>query len=75
MKESEAWRGIRDIHTSFHHGAAEVLTLALGGRREDAKALLSGEFTDRADRMLKALSLWKLDMKTTASGASDRAET
>ncbi|ARE42254.1 hypothetical protein RGUI_4113 [Rhodovulum sp. P5] len=64
LKSGEAWNAINAAHASFHKTAAEVLTLAIGGQPEEARALLTGTFCDKADGVLKALSLWKYEMKT-----------
>ncbi|TDX24733.1 CZB domain-containing protein [Rhodovulum visakhapatnamense] len=63
VRATEAWKTIDAIHASFHANAGRVLTLATTGRSEEAKTLLAGEFGERADHMLKALSLWKLELK------------
>ncbi|TDX24729.1 CZB domain-containing protein [Rhodovulum visakhapatnamense] len=62
-KSSAAWKALDEAHASFHATASRVLSLAISGESEDAKALLTGEFATQAENVLKALSLWKLEMK------------
>ncbi|WP_067735936.1 CZB domain-containing protein [Novosphingobium naphthalenivorans] len=75
VQKTEAWKTINDIHAAFHKSAAQVLRLALTGQADDARTLISGDYGDKTDRMLKALSLWKLELKSKSGGMLDRAGT
>ncbi|MCB6180198.1 CZB domain-containing protein [Rhodobacter sp. Har01] len=68
LKTSDAWKGINVAHASFHATASRVLALALSGRQQEARDMLSGEFCSKADMVLKALSLWKLELKIRNGG-------
>jgi hypothetical protein len=63
VRSGPAWAAVNSAHAAFHATASEVLSLAITGRTEEAKTLLSGEFAARAEAVLKVLSLWKLEMK------------
>ena len=47
------------LHAEFHGTAADVLTLALDGRKDEASSLLNGDFTARSERLVRALTKWK----------------
>ncbi|PTW51968.1 MULTISPECIES: CZB domain-containing protein [Rhodovulum] len=64
LKAGKGWQAIDAAHAAFHATAAQVLGLALAGRADEARTMMGGAFAERADRVLKALSLWKLDLAT-----------
>ncbi len=47
------------LHAEFHGTAADVLTLALDGRKDEASSLLNGDFTARSEKLVRALTKWK----------------
>jgi hypothetical protein len=53
---------VKRLHGEFHHSAGSVLALALGGRTADAQALLNGDYTERSDKLVRALSKWKREL-------------
>ena len=60
-RTSERCERVRALHTEFHAAAAEVLTLALAGQKQDAeKAIaLGSRFTGISTDLTMALSAWK----------------
>jgi len=53
--------GIKKIHEEFHKAAAEILELALSGKRTEAlfKLSLGGSYTITAANLVKALEAWR----------------
>lgn len=47
------------LHAEFHSTAADVLTFALDGRKDEASSLLEGDFTARSEKLVRALTKWK----------------
>jgi hypothetical protein len=60
-RTSERCERVRALHTEFHASAAEVLTLALAGQKQDAeKAIAIGSrFTNISTDLTMELSAWK----------------
>lgn len=50
---------VRRLHAEFHTCASKVLTLALDGKTEAAMELLEGEYTQRSDKLVRALTKWR----------------
>lgn len=52
---------IRELHAGFHHAAAEVLALALVGKREQARDAMgsASEFGNLSAQLTLALMEWK----------------
>lgn len=53
---------IRRLHADFHRSAASVLALAVGGQKERAVELLEGDYTERSEKLARALGKWKREM-------------
>jgi hypothetical protein len=53
------YRTVLDLHAKFHETAARVVELALAGNKEEAEALLNGEFTDASFLLTSAMMDWK----------------
>lgn len=47
------------LHRDFHHTAGNVLDHALRQEKSQAEALMHGEFTERSDKLVRALTKWK----------------
>ena len=47
------------LHAEFHRCAGTVLGHALAHRKNDAECLLDGEFTERSEKLVRALTKWK----------------
>jgi hypothetical protein len=50
---------VRRLHGEFHECASRVLGLAVAGQKDNAMALLEGEYTERSDKLLRALTKWR----------------
>ncbi|MBB6123521.1 CZB domain-containing protein [Sphingobium subterraneum] len=58
-KAGMPYQVVRRLHREFHETAASVLDLAIRSRKEQADALFAGEFTQRSEKLVRALSKWK----------------
>ncbi len=58
-RQGMPYQVVRRLHAEFHQTAANVLDLALRRKREEAENLYAGEFTQRSDKLVRALSKWK----------------
>ena len=67
---SEHCRKVRALHTEFHSLAAEVLELALAGRKEEATAAmaLGSRFAVMSSNLTMAVIAWK------EAASSDRSQ-
>jgi hypothetical protein len=54
------WARIRDLHAAFHIAAADVLKLAVSGRKADALNAMSleGDFRHASNQLTIAISQW-----------------
>jgi len=71
-RETQNGRDVRALHAEFHRVAAEVLDLALAGRREEADRLLEGggKFAQATAKLTFALIGWKSRLQSgVAAGA------
>lgn len=50
---------IRRLHAEFHQCAGQVLTHVTTGNKAGAQQLMDGEFTERSDKLVRALHKWK----------------
>lgn len=57
------------VHAEFHECAARVLALALAGKAQDAQLLLEGEFRERSDKVVRALTKWKGELLASTRAA------
>jgi hypothetical protein len=62
-KLGKPYEVITRLHGEFHKCAAQVLELALGNHNSKATLLLEGEFTERSDTLVRALSKWKGELR------------
>lgn len=65
-KASVPYHVVKRLHADFHKSAAEVLECVISGKSDQASALLDGEFTDRSDKLLRALNKWKRELTSTS---------
>jgi methyl-accepting chemotaxis protein len=57
-RDPERWQLLHDLHEQFHRNAAEVLALAISGRRADAQAMINNpKFSDIERRLKDALKV------------------
>ncbi|MBU6268772.1 MAG: CZB domain-containing protein [Sphingomonadales bacterium] len=59
LKDGVPYQVVRRLHADFHQAAGDVLADALGGRAARAEATLEGAFTERSDKLVRALMKWK----------------
>ena len=50
---------VRRLHADFHRSAGNVLFLVERGKSEEAEALMTGEFAQRSEKLVRALNKWK----------------
>ena len=50
---------IRRLHAEFHQAAGTVLAEVERGNAAGAQAQMSGEFTERSEKLVRALTKWK----------------
>ncbi|WP_156906176.1 CZB domain-containing protein [Novosphingobium acidiphilum] len=50
---------IKRLHAEFHQTAGGVLAQVERGNMADAKATMDGEFADRSEKLVRALTKWK----------------
>ena len=60
-KMSEQYKTVVDLHAKFHHEAAGVLELALGGHRDRATSgiAVGSPFASLSSRLTSAMIAWK----------------
>jgi Chemoreceptor zinc-binding domain len=60
QKKSPDWKNIKDLHGKFHAAAANVLELALKGKKKEAETeLLNGNFSKVSNMLTSSLMQWK----------------
>jgi methyl-accepting chemotaxis protein len=62
---TENWRTVRARHTEFHRAAADVLELALAGRRQEAEAAIApnSHFAQVSKNLTLAMMAWKDELE------------
>jgi hypothetical protein len=60
QRHSGHWEKVRALHAEFHTAAADVLELALAGRKDEAIAAVgfSGRFMAASWKLINAISAW-----------------
>jgi len=58
-KRGMPYQVIRRLHAEFHACASSVLELAIAGRKDQAITLLEGEYTERSDKLVRAMTKWR----------------
>ena len=60
-RKSEHWKTVRQLHAEFHQQAAEVLRLALAGRREEAEAAIAqgSRFAKTTTKLTITMTAWR----------------
>lgn len=60
-KQSKGYGTCVELHRRFHYAAAEILSLALEGRKQEAAAALGGEreFSKVSADLTRAMMAWK----------------
>ena len=69
-QRGEHWKTVQTRHGEFHRAAADVLELALSGRRDEAEAAIapSSRFAEVSKRLTLAMMAWKEDVTPDGGG-------
>lgn len=62
-KQGKPYRITRRLHQEFHEAAAAVLDHAINGRMEKAQTVMDGAYAERANRLTRALTLWRSECR------------
>lgn len=59
-KTSPYYEEVRGLHAKFHQAAAQVVELAVAGKKREAQQLMSleGEYTKVSSKLTAAMSAW-----------------
>ena len=57
------YKVVKRLHAEFHQTAAVVLKTALAGNTSKARELLDGGFAEQSDKLVRALTLWKTELR------------
>lgn len=55
---------VKRLHADFHRAAGSVLAYVERGNAGAAQTALSGEFTERSEKLVRALSKWKREVES-----------
>lgn len=64
-RSGKPYQVIHRLHAEFHQAAATVLESALAGRKEHATQILEGEFRERSEKLVRALTKWKGEIQNS----------
>lgn len=56
------YKVISRLHAEFHQTAGQVLSLAVLGEQAKAQELMGGEFVQRSEKLVTALTKWKREL-------------
>lgn len=61
VQATDHWRGVHELHTRIHEQAAEVLELALAGRKAEAEAAIrfGSPFAVTSAKLTAAMTAWR----------------
>ena len=62
-KQGKPYEVIKRLHAEFHRCAGSVLELALAGKKAEARELLEGEYNQRSQILVKALTKWRGELQ------------
>ncbi|MBK8085729.1 MAG: CZB domain-containing protein [Devosia sp.] len=60
------YKVVRRLHAEFHDCAGRVLQYGLDGKRVEANQLLEGEFAQRSETLVLALTKWRGEVQSAA---------
>jgi len=66
MKTHKPYQVIKRLHAEFHQTAEQVARLATAGRRDEAFALLDGDYRKKSDTLSRALNKWRAEQGNQA---------
>ena len=58
-KQGKPYQVVRRLHAEFHQTAANVLRHAISAQRPQAEHIFAGVFTERSEKLVRALAKWK----------------
>jgi hypothetical protein len=58
-KQGMPYKVVRRLHAEFHQCAGDVLAMAIADQKDKALALLEGEYTERSEKLVRALTKWR----------------
>ncbi|NOT73031.1 MAG: CZB domain-containing protein [Hyphomicrobium sp.] len=61
-KSGMPYKVVSRLHKEFHDCASHVLDAAVTGKKDQANALLGGEFNQRSEKLAKALTKWRCEL-------------
>lgn len=61
-KQGMPYHVVRRLHAEFHDCAGRVLELALRGQKSEALTLLDGEYGQRSEKLVVALTKWRREI-------------
>lgn len=64
-RSGKPYQVIHRLHAEFHQTAATVLESALAGRKAQATEILDGEFKERSEKLVRALTKWKGELQSS----------
>lgn len=65
IKNGRPYQVIKRLHAEFHQTAGSVLESALNGNTAKSKELLDGDFFEKSDKLVRALNLWKTELRNS----------
>lgn len=63
IKAGKPYKVVKRLHGEFHVLAASVMQKAVDGQGTAAEQLLDGEFKDKSQILVKALTKWKRELQ------------
>ncbi len=70
VRSSGSYQDAKRLHAEFHRCAARVLELALNKQKDEASAVLEGEFNEHSQKLVRALGKWKAELSMASTAAS-----
>ena|SRR6218665_3572831 len=63
IRAGKPYEVVQRLHADFHRCAGDVLRKAVSGQARDANTLFEGEFTERSQILVTALTKWKGELQ------------
>lgn len=67
-RAGKPYQVVKRLHAEFHECASRVMALAVDGNKTEANNLLDGEYTEKSEKLARALNKWRGELV-----AADRA--
>lgn len=64
-RAGKPYQVVHRLHREFHEAAATVLESALAGRKDHATEVLDGDFRERSEKLVRALTKWKGELQNS----------